>query len=220
MPISHLLRPVVQRIVTEKHWILSGPIFCPRLTALTPFGLASCNTRATQLRFKVGTGTMGDNGDNANNVEVEEAPFPLTDTDRYVLSLTDEEYQYHYWDELKEIIATNNLAILKRKPSDLRRYMIWTAETKAEYGSMTNYLLAHRLPKAWGRPPFQPASSVPFDDPSDYRVLLNDWPYGFGPGITHIVVWSRTAIATDPETGDMTPESRKIVGDFVKRFFV
>ena len=98
--------------------------------------------------------------------------------------------------------------------------MKWTAETKAEHGSMTNYLLAHRLPKAWGRPPFQPASSIPFDDPSDYRVLLNDWPYGFQPGITHIVVWSRTPIATDPETGDMTAESRKIVGDFVKRFFV
>jgi len=98
--------------------------------------------------------------------------------------------------------------------------MKWTAETKAEYGSMTNYLLAHRLPKAWGQPPFQPASTVPFDDPSDYRVLRNDWPYGFGPGITHIVVWSRTTIVTDSETGDMTPESRKIVGDFVKRFFV
>jgi hypothetical protein len=98
--------------------------------------------------------------------------------------------------------------------------MKWTAETKAEYGSMTNYLLAHRLPKAWGRPPFQPTSAVPFDNPSDYSVLLNDWPYGFAAGITHIVVWSRTPIATDAETGDMTPESRKVVGDFVKRSFV
>ncbi|KAB5570487.1 hypothetical protein GE09DRAFT_1217920 [Coniochaeta sp. 2T2.1] len=163
---------------------------------------------------------MGDNGDNANNVTVEDSPFPLTETDKYVLSLTDEEYQYHYWDELKEIIETNHLSVLKRKPSDLRRYMKWTAETKAEYGSMTNYLLAHRLPTTWGRPPFQPASTIPFDDPSDYRVLINDWPYGFGPGITHIVVWSRTTIETDPKTGDMTPESRKIVNDFVKRFFV
>lgn len=121
MPISHLLRPVVQRIVTEKHWILSGPISCPRLTALTPFGLASCNTRATQLRFKVGTGTMGDNGDNANNVEVEEAPFPLTDTDRYVLSLTDEEYQYHYWDELKEIIGKYIFYTSQKKKKKTKR---------------------------------------------------------------------------------------------------
>jgi hypothetical protein len=47
---------------------------------------------------------MGDKGDNAHDVQVDDAPFPLTDTDRYVLSLTDEEYRYHYWDELKEII--------------------------------------------------------------------------------------------------------------------
>jgi len=99
--------------------------------------------------------------------------------------------------------------------------MKWTAETKAEYGSMTNYLLAHRLPKNWGRPPFHPKSEVPFADPSDYRVLPNDWPYGFEPGITHIVVWSRTPIATDPDRGgDMTPESRELVAAFVKRFFV
>jgi len=98
--------------------------------------------------------------------------------------------------------------------------MAWTAETKAQYGSMTNYLLVHRLPKTWGSPPFTPASSIPFEDESDYRVLINDWPYGLTPDITHIVVWSRTVIETDPGTGDMTPESRQIVASFVKRFFI
>jgi hypothetical protein len=42
---------------------------------------------------------MGDPG------KFEDAPFPLTDTDKYVLSLTDEEYEYHTWGELKEIIS-------------------------------------------------------------------------------------------------------------------
>jgi hypothetical protein len=170
-------------------------------------------------------------------VVVEEAPFPLTDVDRWVLSQTDEEFKKHDWDELRVIIgmcccvldssgtflilnlATNNLSILKRKPSDLRRYMKWTSETKAEYGSMTQYLLTHRLPKTWGMPPFVPKSATPFEDPSDYRVLLNDWPYGLSPSITHIVVWSRTIIPTDAETGDMTPSSRSIVEEFVKRYF-
>lgn len=110
--------------------------------------------------------------------------------------------------------------MLKRKPSDLRRYMAWSAEIKANYGSITNYLLTHRLPKAWGSPPFKPASSVPFEDPSDYTVLINDWPYGLTPDITHIVVWSRTTIYTDPESGDMTAESRRIISNFVQRFFV
>ncbi|TLD34201.1 hypothetical protein PspLS_00376 [Pyricularia sp. CBS 133598] len=153
-------------------------------------------------------------------VNIEEAPFPLTDVDKWVLSQTDEEFKYHDWEELREIIDNNKLEVLKRKPSDLRRYMKWTAETKAEYGSMTKYIMIHRLPKTWGDVPFTPASSIPFADPSDYRVLLNDWPYGLAPGITHIVVWSRTMIPTDAETGDMTPESRKTVANFVKRFFV
>ncbi|KAI1854693.1 hypothetical protein JX266_000811 [Neoarthrinium moseri] len=149
-----------------------------------------------------------------------EAPFPLTDVDKWVLSQTDEEYEYHDWNELRQIIGENNLSVLKRKPSDLRKYMKWTAETKAEYGSMTQYLLVHRLPKAWGVPPFTPRSSTPFNDPSDYRVLVNDWPYGLTPDISHIVVWSRTSIETDPVTGDMTPRSRQTIEDFVKRFFI
>lgn len=115
---------------------------------------------------------------------------------------------------------TNNLSVLKRKPSDLRRYIAWTAETKAQYGTITEYILQNRLPKAWGLPPFIPESQVPFDTASDYKVLLNDWPYGLTPEITHIVVWSRTPIPTDPETGDLTTESRAQVENFVKTYFV
>jgi hypothetical protein len=98
--------------------------------------------------------------------------------------------------------------------------MKWTAETKAEYGSMTNYLMKNRLPKAWGSLPLTPVSTIPFNNPSDYRVLMNDWPYGLTPDITHIVVWSRTLIPTDVVSGDMTPESRATVGSFIQRFFV
>ncbi|ORY69857.1 uncharacterized protein BCR38DRAFT_454773 [Pseudomassariella vexata] len=154
------------------------------------------------------------------DIPVEESPFPLTEVDKWVLSQTDEEFHCHDWEDMRKIIGENNLSVLKRRPSDLRRYMKWTAETKAEYGSMTQYLLAHRLPRAWGSPPFTPNSSTPFKDVSDYKVLLNDWPYGLTPDITHIVVWSRTPIGTDSKTGDMTSESRQVVADFVQRFFV
>lgn len=37
--------------------------------------------------------------------KVEDAPFPLTDVDRWVLSQTDEEFKYHDWEELREIIG-------------------------------------------------------------------------------------------------------------------
>lgn len=48
---------------------------------------------------------MGDRGDPAS---IEEPPFPLTDVDKWVLSQTDEEFKYHNWDELREIIGKSN----------------------------------------------------------------------------------------------------------------
>ncbi|CAK7268495.1 hypothetical protein SEPCBS119000_003091 [Sporothrix epigloea] len=150
----------------------------------------------------------------------EEHPFPLTDTDRELLSLADDQYVCHDWADLQNIIETNNLAILKRKPSDLRRYMEWTANTQSEYGSITRYLLIHRLPQAWSASSsYVPVSAVPFAEPKDYCVLINDWPYGLAPDITHIVVWTHTPIPTDPTTGDLTDDSRAGVSSFVKRFF-
>lgn len=63
-------------------------------------------------------------------------------------------------------------------------------------------------------------NAIPFADPADYRVLRNDWPYGVTPDITHIVVWSKTPIATKPENGDVTDESRALIDNFVDRTFV
>ncbi|KAM0474373.1 hypothetical protein ACHAPX_007710 [Trichoderma viride] len=146
-------------------------------------------------------------GDQGSLQALADAPFPLTEVDKWVLSQSDEDYKLHDWDDLRHII-------------DLRRYIAWTTETKAQYGTITEYILQNRLPKAWGLPPFVPESQVPFDAASDFKVLLNDWPYGLTPEITHIVVWSRTPIPTDPETGDLTTESRAQVENFVKTFFI
>lgn len=118
------------------------------------------------------------------------------------------------------MVDANGLDLFKRTPSDLRRYIYWTRDAKAQYGSITAFILAHRLPKAWGQPPFTPASTIPFADPSDYKILINDWPYGLEPGIIHLVVWSRTLIPTTPEKGDLTPESRALITDFVQRQFI
>jgi len=83
---------------------------------------------------------------------------------------------------------------------------------------MTNYLILHRLP--WGPPPFTYKSDVPFANPSDFQVLLNDWPYGLTDDITHIVVWSKTPIPTDDATGDVTVESRTLIQEYVGKTFV
>ena len=124
------------------------------------------------------------------------------------------------------LAATNNLAILKRKPSDLRRYIKWTNQTKATHGSITAFVLSERL--QWedlsssneDSPSFQCENTTPFTDPNDYKILLNDWPYGFTPDVTHIVVWSKVRIPEQKPEGHLTPESVALVKAFVQRTFV
>ncbi|KAL4861523.1 hypothetical protein BDV12DRAFT_64704 [Aspergillus spectabilis] len=159
-------------------------------------------------------------------VTVEEEPaFNLTEVDRQVLAQTDEEFIYHDWKDLQDIIARGDLGILKRKPSDLIRYLQWTKETKAQYGTITNYICLRRL--GWqlpteiasdGLPPF--TNPTPFADPSDYKILRNDWPYGLAKGISHLVVWSRTPIPVQDADGVITQESHALIEGFVQRTFV
>jgi len=63
-------------------------------------------------------------------------------------------------------------------------------------------------------------STVPFADPDDFKILRNDWPYGLESDITHLVVWMKNRIATDSVTGDLTPESRSMIEEFVRKTFV
>lgn len=121
--------------------------------------------------------------------------------------------------------ARNDLGALKRKPSDLRRYLEWSAATKAQYGSIMNYICQRRL--QWPLPGSAGMASGttfknprPFADPEDYRILRNDWPYGLGPGIAHLVVWSRTPIPVSSDEGHLTEESRALIDGFVKKTFV
>lgn len=169
--------------------------------------------------------------------------FELTESDRRILALTDDEFVLHDWDNLVSLIgnslhpvttihihtlisvyspARNDLDALKRKPSDLARYLAWSSDTKAQYGSVSNFICHCRL--KWASPPaytpLPPSNPVPFADPSDYKILRNDWPYGVAPGIVHLVVWLRTPIPAREDNGDLTDESRRLIEEFVGRTFV
>ena len=121
--------------------------------------------------------------------------------------------------------ATNNLSILKRKPSDLKRYIFWTNQIKSEYGSMTNFVCKERLhwtpsPASTGDGPvFECEDERPFASPGDHKILQNDWPYGMETGIVHIVVWLKTRIPVQQPEGYLLPESKTLIDGFVQRTF-
>ncbi|KAG9247074.1 hypothetical protein BJ878DRAFT_415623 [Calycina marina] len=156
--------------------------------------------------------------------EITPLPFDLSDLDRKILSMTDKEYIPHDWENIKEIISTNKLQDFTRYPSQLRLYLSWTSSIKQQYGSIQNFLCQTKL--NWTPRPIGESGSTfayryptPLADTEDYKILINDWPYGFDPGVTHIVVWSKTPIATDEETGDVTSESRRLIEEFVRKTF-
>ncbi|QIW96083.1 hypothetical protein AMS68_001601 [Peltaster fructicola] len=156
-------------------------------------------------------------------------PFPLTAIDRQLLAMKDEDFHRIDWSDLQRIIANNALEELKRLPSDLRRYLLWSHETKLVYGSITSFVVRERLrwlpshsvtaDEPLSATSFSHHSPVPFNDRRDYAVLLNDWPYGFANDISHIVVWSRTPIAVDDNIGDVTIDSRDAIAGFVRHYF-
>ena len=117
--------------------------------------------------------------------------------------------------------------MLKRWPSDLRRYIKWSSETKAAYGSVPNFVMRERLrwdplPSSTPQtgPRFEVKNPVPFADEADYQILINDWPYGLTPGIKHLIVWLKTRLESEPIRGDMTPRSRQQIEAFIQTKFV
>jgi len=150
--------------------------------------------------------------------------FALTALDREMLSMTDAEFTPHNWTDTTTLITANRLEDFKRYPSDLRKYLLWSQKTKAEYGSITNFVLKERLHwtpiDAEAAPPrFEIQSQQLFADERDFKVLRNDWPYGLEKGITHLVVWLKNAVPVDETTGDVTAESRESINRFVHEKF-
>ena len=112
----------------------------------------------------------------------------------------------------------------RRYPSHLKRYITWTIATKAKYKDMTTYICSRRLhwtlrPSSEAGSTFAFKNATPFADPDDYKILYNDWPYGFTNDIVHLVVWSKTPVPVDPDTGAVTEEGRSLIERFVEETF-
>ncbi|KAK0926935.1 hypothetical protein LTR29_017760 [Friedmanniomyces endolithicus] len=157
-------------------------------------------------------------------IDPQNPPFPLNDTDKKVLAIKDEDWEPITWTQLREIIATNTLEKLQRSPVSTRQYLAWSASIKSQYGSTLTYITSQKLrwkPSPHSDPPEFPSQSpTPFANRQDYAILPNDWPYSFTPDITHLLVWTKTPIATDDsEGGDVTAESRRLIDGFVQKTF-
>lgn len=137
-----------------------------------------------------------------------------------ILSTRDEDYCTPSWEDVRARVAQNRLQDFQRSPSKLRRYLAYTWKLRQQHGSAANFLLRERL--QWDVNEVsrrQKEGIVPFSNPSDIKILWNDWPYGIDERITHLVVWTKFPLEEDPTTGDLTDEARTNIQRFVDTAF-
>lgn len=63
------------------------------------------------------------------------------------------------------------------------------------------------------------ARHPPFSNEGEYKILLNDWPYGIDEKIVHLVVWTKFALEDDLETGDTREDAKRDIQMWVDRVF-
>lgn len=80
---------------------------------------------------------------------------------------------------------------------------------------MLSFIQAERL--HWET--LTPSSDSPFTNSTDYKILFNDWPYGIDRSIAHLVCWTKFLLDDDPDTGDITEDTRNLVEQFVVQLF-
>ncbi|KAJ5390006.1 uncharacterized protein N7496_001074 [Penicillium cataractarum] len=135
------------------------------------------------------------------------------------LATPDSHYQRQSWEEVQEITRTNRIDRFQRVPSELRKYLEYMSQIKAEYGSVMRFVVTERL--CWGdgsAENLRPRGGL-FEFSEDIRILYNDWPYGIDTDIIHLVVWTKFELPDDPATGDLTAEAREAIERYVRETF-
>jgi hypothetical protein len=140
--------------------------------------------------------------------------LPPKDLD--IISTPDSAFRPETWPQVQKIIADNRLELFRRVPSHLRRYRESIFRLRKSHGSVMDYVVRHRL--RW-EVPIVAKGKKPFEEPGDYKILWNDWPYGIDERIVHLVVWTKFALEDDPATGDLTERARGEIEAFVARAF-
>ncbi|KAF5878660.1 putative n-acetylglucosamine-induced protein [Botrytis fragariae] len=140
----------------------------------------------------------------------------LSQKDIRVLLTPDSASHILTWPIVRHIIRTNRLDLFQRKPSQLRKYLEYCYAIKQTHGSMMRFILDEKL--HWKESELD-ARDAPFSNEDEYKILINDWPYGIDEKIVHLVVWTKFALEDDPETGDTRDDVKREIQAWVDRVF-
>ncbi|KAL2401466.1 hypothetical protein ABEF93_006355 [Exophiala dermatitidis] len=149
----------------------------------------------------------------------EECPEYLVgigDKNMRIISSREEDCHKLSWPEVQELVKTGRIDQFQRSPSQLRAYLKWVYHLKQQYGSVSAYI-QHELLR-WDD--ITPSGDPPFQNPEDYKILYNDWPYYIDEDIKHLVVWTKFVIDEDEPTGQVSEKARVDIETFIARTFI
>lgn len=102
-----------------------------------------------------------------------------------------EEAQEWKWEQIKDIIESGDLALLKRSRQMTEKYH---EHKKRTAGLDMNQYVLQKLGWSPNGPQYEDPAAKAFNASTLYAVRANDFPYNFEPGVVHLVLWSKIAL--------------------------
>ncbi|ODV98192.1 hypothetical protein PACTADRAFT_47994 [Pachysolen tannophilus NRRL Y-2460] len=143
------------------------------------------------------------------------------------------------WEELQEIVSTNEIQNLRRNPEVNVKYQNFKTQLSSKNESLFSHLIFDELKWADRNDYLQHLTSDKINDlpkvlklnptdkrllanAADIKILPNDFPYFFESNVCHLCIWSKVVIKDDPLSGkgDISRKTRKIIDRYVEKTFV
>lgn len=135
------------------------------------------------------------------------------------------------WQEIQKIIENNELELFARSKSQIEKYHDFKKQLISQGTTVFKHLVANSL--QWcdeteisglsdSEVTIRRSNGGLFENADDLKIIHNDFPYYLEDNITHLCVWSKQPIKSDPSSvlGDISPETRAIVEKYVCDKFV
>lgn len=134
------------------------------------------------------------------------------------------------WNEVVHIVKNNELERFARLQAGSEKYLIFKRQLISDNTTIFKYLLVNQLKWA-NKQDIENLSDNQiqvkcklndlFVEPSDLKILPNDFPYNFSEGIYHLCVWTKFRIPVDPlsPVGDISKETRDIIEKYLYKTF-
>lgn len=140
------------------------------------------------------------------------------------------------WDELRRLVEQNEIESMRRDPKVLEKYRAYKERLQQTNQSLFSHLVINEL--RWADPEIlkevadieelpkklnlKPKDRRLLANADDIKILMNDFPYYFDANLTHLCIWTKVDIKSDPssEKGDISPKTRLIIERYVNKTFV